>query len=79
MYTSDFSFQICPKGEERRWRKRRPKEFKDEIFSLITNIISHAHGKISYFRAKSVLTSVENMENSWVSMLTEGNIMAKDF
>lgn len=45
------------------------KKFKNEIFFLITNIISHAHGK----KKKKVLFQTQkrsyisrNMENSWV-------------
>ncbi len=59
-------------------KKGKLQEFKDEIFSLITNIISYAHGKILFQTQKRSYISW-NMENSWVSTLTEGNIMAMDF
>lgn len=58
-------------------KKRKLQEFKDELFSLITNIISYAHGKILFQTQKRSYIS-GNMENSWVSTLTEGNIMAMD-
>lgn len=50
-------------------KKRKLQEFKDEIFSLITNIISYAHGKILFQTQKHSYISW-NMENSWVSTLT---------
>lgn len=75
MYTSYYSFKMCKK--EKMIKKRKLHEFKDEIFSLITNIISYAHGKILFQTQKHSYIS-RNMENSWVSTLTEGNIMAMD-
>lgn len=76
MYTSYYPFQMCPK--KKIFKNRKLQEFKDEIFSLITNIISYAHGKILFQTQKRSYIS-NNMENSWVGTLTEGNIMAMDF
>lgn len=68
---------ITLKRAPKKMVKKKKEEFKDEIFSLITNIISYAHGKILFQTQKHSYIS-RNMENSWVSMLTEGNIMAMD-
>lgn len=43
--------------------RKELREFKDEIFSLITNIISYAHGKILFQTQKRSYIS-RNMENS---------------
>lgn len=46
------------------------KKFKNEIFFLITNIISHAHGKKKkvIFQTQKRSYISRNMENSWVSV-----------
>lgn len=41
-------------------KKKKLQEFKDEIFSLITNIISYAHGKIFISDPKALLHQLKH-------------------
>lgn len=53
--------------KKKKTKRRKLREFKDEIFSLITNIISYAHGKILFQTPKSILTSAETWKiHEWV-------------
>lgn len=46
---------ITLKRAPKKMVKKKKEEFKDEIFSLITNIISYAHGKIFISDPKAFL------------------------
>lgn len=59
-------------------KQSKLQESRDEIFPLITNVISYTSGKTLFQTQKRSYIS-GNMENSWASMLTKGNITAMDF
>lgn len=59
-------------------KKKNLQEFKGRVITLITNNISYAHGWVLFQAQKRSYISW-HMENSWVSLLTKGDIMVRDF
>lgn len=62
-------------------KKRKVQKFKDKLFSLITNNISHAHGKINYFISDPKVLLHQQKHGKFMSeyMLTEGNATETGF